>query len=96
MRSQVLLSINRALWEQVTPDLRGVAASCSGDETQGTIHARFLYDGPVGELQTDTSMAESYCIADFLEGVSVRFEPVAHADLDLLDGEFWVYLRREQ
>ena len=48
-------------------------------------------------MQTDcTSMAETYCTADFLEGVSVRFVPVAHADLDLLDGEFWVYLRRAQ
>jgi hypothetical protein len=97
MRSEVLLSINRALWEQVTPDLRGVAAWCEGTLSQGCVRAGFLYEGPVGELQAEcTSLAESYCIADFPPQVTVRFEAVPHADLDVLDGEFWVYLRWEE
>lgn len=91
-----MLSMMRALWEQVTSDLRGVAVSHQGSSEQGTIEARFLYEGDVGEVQAEcVSTAETYCIADFPPGVSVGFRAVPSATRDLLPGEHWVFLRWE-
>lgn len=58
--NSVLLSMMRALWEQVTADLRGVAVRHEGSEQQGSIGARFLYEGEIGELQAQcVSLAET-------------------------------------
>ncbi len=93
---QVLLSMQRALWEQVTADLRGVAVSWEGSESGGSVNARFLYEGDVGDLQREcVSLAETHCIADFSPAVSVAFQPVARAERDLRPKEEWVYLRWE-
>ncbi len=91
-----MLSMMRALWEQVTADLRGVAVSYEGSLEEGSIEARFLYEGGVGELQAEcVSMAETYCIADFPPGVSVVFRALPDATRDLLPSEHWVFLRWE-
>lgn len=96
MTTEVLLSMNRSLWEQVTADLRGVAVSHRGNPEHGSIEARFLYEAEVGEVQTEcVSLAETHCIADFPPGVSVAFRTVPNASRDLLPGEQWVYLRWE-
>lgn len=92
----MLLSMMRALWEQVTADLRGVAVSHQGSSERGTVEARFLYEGNVGEVQAErVSLAETYCIADFPPSVSVGFQAVPNATRDLLPGEQWVFLRWE-
>lgn len=92
----MLLSVMGALWEQVTGDLRGVAISCQGSTEEGTIEARFLYEGEVGEVQAEcASLAETHCIADFPPEVSVRFHAIPNASRDLLPGEQWVFLRWE-
>lgn len=94
MRSEVMLSMMRALWEQVTADLRGVAVQYQGSSEQGTIVDRFLYEGDVGEVQAaGVALAEAYCIADFPPEVSVRFRAIPHATRDLLPGEHRVFLR---
>lgn len=91
-----MLSMMRALWEQVTADLRAVAVSHHGSSEQGTIEARFLYEGEVGDLQTErVSLAETYCIADFPAAVSVAFRAIPNATRDLLPGEHWVFMRWE-
>lgn len=91
-----MLSMMRALWEQVTGDLRGVAVSYEGSMDQGSIAARFLYEGDVGHVQAEcASLAETYCIADFPPEVSVRFRAIPNANRDLLPGEQWVFLRWE-
>lgn len=91
-----MLSMMRALWEQVTGDLRGVAVKFQGSVEQGSIEARFLYEGDIGDLQAEcASLAETYCIADFPAEVSVRFRPIPNAKRDLLTGEEWVFLRWE-
>jgi hypothetical protein len=96
MRTDVLLTIMRALWEQVPADLRAVAVSHQGSSEQGTIKARFLYEGDVGEVQAEcVSLSEVYCIADFPPEVSVRFRAIPNANRDLLTGEHWVFLRWE-
>jgi hypothetical protein len=80
MRTDVLLSIMRALWEQVTGDLRGVAVSHQGSLERGSIEARFLYEGEVADVQAEcVSMAETYCVADFPPEVSVAFSAVPNA-----------------
>jgi hypothetical protein len=96
LRVAMLLSLQRALWEQVTPDLRGVAASCIGSEDEGAITARFLYEGDVSVVEREcTSLAETYCIADFPPSVKVQFQAVPHASRDLQPGEEWIYMRWE-
>ena len=91
-----MLSMLRALWEQVTSDLRGVAVSCHGSFERGAIEARFLYEGGVGDVQAEcVSLAETHCIADFPPEVSVTFRAVPSANRDLLPGEQWVFLRWE-
>ena len=88
--------MQRALWEQVTPNLRGVAVALRGEEGRQEVGARFLYEGHVGETEREcTSLAETYCIADMTPDVAVAFSVVEHASLDLLPDEEWVYLRHE-
>lgn len=93
-RIEVLLSFQRALWEMVTPTLRGVAVRPS----YPLIEARFIYES-VGEDEWEiASEVESYVVADFLPPVDVRFEAVAVGPAHrrvLAEGEWWVYLRRE-
>ena len=89
--------MQRALWEHVTPDLRGVAVNCSRELDRGThVAARFLYEGDVGPLQREcVSESEAYFSADFLPDMSTEFVAVDHADRDLEGGEIWVFLRWE-
>jgi hypothetical protein len=95
LRTAALLSLQRALWGMVTPDLRGVAMAI-GD---GRVHARMIYEQePTDEQLEIISEVETLVIADFLPEVEV----VVVADTvppdrvaDLLPGEGWVYLRRE-
>ncbi len=92
----MLLSMMRALWEQVTADLRAVAVSHRGSSERGSIEARFLYEGEVGDAQAEcVSLSETYCMADFPPGVSVRFHAVPNATRDLLPDEHWVFMRWE-
>lgn len=101
MRTTVMMSMMRALSEQVTWDLQGVAVSFDGSPEQGSVEqgsveARFLYEGDVGDVQAECeSLAETHCIADFPPSVSVAFRAVPNATRDLLSGEQWVFLRWE-
>jgi hypothetical protein len=96
MRTGVMLSMMRALWEQVTSDLRGVAVTYRGSVDRGSIGARFLYEAEVGDVQAECmSLAETYCIADFPPDVSVAFRAIPNANRELLPGEEWVFLRWE-
>jgi hypothetical protein len=97
LRTAVLLSMQRALWEQVTPDLRGVALAWSGElDGETRVEARFLYEGAVGELQDQcVSETEAYFVADFIDNMSTAFVAIAHADRELEPEEEWVFLRWE-
>ena len=98
MRSAVLLSMQRALWEHVTPDLRGVAVRFSGVLDSGaSVNARFLYAGSAGVVQREgATTAEAHFAADFLEDLMVSFDVVEFAERDLAADEEWVYLRWEE
>ncbi|WP_238350405.1 hypothetical protein [Kribbella shirazensis] len=93
-RIEVLLSFQRALWDLVTPNLRGVTVR----PTSPLIEARFLYEALGQEEHLLVSEAEAYVIADFVPAVDVRFDAVAvppDQSRELLAGEEWVYRRRE-
>jgi hypothetical protein len=69
-RVSVLLSLQRALWDLVGPNLRGVAATFD----YPVVTARFLFENdPTEEDLEDVSLAETHTIADFPEDVSVDF-----------------------
>ncbi|MFC7502831.1 hypothetical protein ACOACQ_02640 [Nocardioides sp. CPCC 206347] len=97
LRTEILLSMQRALWEHVTQDLRGVAVEYSGELDRGAhVVARFLYEGDAGPLQREcVSESEAYFLADFLPDMSTEFVAVDHADRDLQGDEMWVFLRWE-
>lgn len=94
-RIQVLLSVMRALWDLVTPDLRGVAVRIH----YPSIRARFIYEHVGQEQWLLSQESEVYVLGDFPPPVEVEF--VADAvpppeGRDLLPGEEWVYLRLEE
>lgn len=93
-RIQALLSIQRALIDEVTPNLRAVAMRIQYPH----IEARFLYESVTAEEIEDVSLVETYVIADFHPDVVVTFTAVTVPFVDarvLLDEEEWVYMRRE-
>lgn len=95
-RSQVLISIQRALWQMVTPDLVAVAM---GWRT-GVVHARFVYVDPVGPDQHEiVSEVETYVIADFPADLRTDFIAVERTDSNSPHfepgEEWWAYVRRE-
>lgn len=95
-RVEVLLSMHRALWEQVTANLRGVAVAMRSAPSDQAITARFLYEGTIGEVEREcVSLAETYCIADFLPDVAISFTAVENASRELVGAEEWIYLRYE-
>jgi hypothetical protein len=89
--------MQKALWEHMTPDLRGVAVKHTGELDRGAhVAARFLYQGDVGPLQREcASESEAYFLADFLADMTTDFVAVDHAERELRDGEVWVFLRWE-
>jgi hypothetical protein len=94
-RLEVLLSIQRALWEMVTPSLRGVAIQ----PKHPLIRARFIYDIEPTEVEREiVAEVETYVLADFDESIDVNFQAdyvPADTPRKLQPGEEWVYLRRE-
>ncbi|NTW41614.1 MAG: hypothetical protein HGA44_17335 [Cellulomonadaceae bacterium] len=94
-RISVLLSLQRALWDLVTPNLRGVAVRVEYPE----VGVRFLFDTePSKDDRECVSEAETLVIADFLDDVIVATHaecvpPATARELKL--GEDWVYLRKE-
>jgi hypothetical protein len=93
-RVEVLLSFQRALWDMVTPSLRGVAVRPASP----VIQARFLYEQVSHEDREIVSEVEAYVAADFLPPVTVESAAIAlplEFSRELQEGEAWVYLRRE-
>jgi hypothetical protein len=94
-RVEVLLSFQRALWDMVTPSLRGIAVKPVGP----LIEARFIHERATEEEQLLVAEVEAYVVADFLPPVDVKFSAVAAppgTPRVLEAGEEWVYLRHEE
>ena len=107
-RASVLLSAQRALLGEVTPELRGVLVSWAAPPDvpePAWIEADFYYDREIEDDDADhVSEVEGYVAADFLPDVDVRFSPlhlsgsrplpqVAEKDLAT---KVWVYRRFEE
>lgn len=95
LRVSVLLSVQRALWDSVTPGLRGVAVTVSSSAVSG----RIIFDHvPTDDDVEDCSLVETHIIADMPPEVTVTLAAVGiepPAPRDVLSGEEWVYLRKE-
>lgn len=91
----VLLSFQRALWDMVTPPLRGVAIRLA----EPLVEARFIYEHePMEDEVQIVAEVETYVIADFTPPTNVNFKAVGAsppAPRELITGEEWIYLRRE-
>ncbi len=60
----LVLSLNRALWGEVHPELR--QASIEADENTKVVRLRFEYDGEPSEVALEScSSAAGECISDF-------------------------------
>lgn len=93
-RIEVLLSLQRALWDLVTPNLWAVTVR----PTYPHVGARFIYEDIGQEERLLALEAEAFMDADFVRPVTVTFEAVrvpVHSPLELTPGEEWVYRRRE-
>lgn len=95
-RRDAILSMNRALWDVVTPNLRTVAMQVVGMK----VSARFVYDTPITEEILElVDEADTQALADLPDGsrtdFTAEFLP-PHLPRDLHDGETWLYLRHEQ
>ncbi|MEV0952961.1 hypothetical protein [Promicromonospora sp. NPDC050249] len=94
-RTSVLLSLQSALWDAVTPGLRGVAVRFG----EARIEGRMIYDHVPGPTDhEDCSLVETYVIADFPQDVAVSLDAVAVVPPEprlLLAEGVWVYLRKE-
>jgi len=95
-RVSVLLAAQRALWDLVTPNLRGVAVLIAPSRVQ----ARFLFENEPSELDHENvSEAETELMADLPIGVDVVAvaEAIPQArPRELNAGEEWLYLRQER
>lgn len=95
LRTTVLLSIQRALWDRVTSSLRGVAVSWQDD----VVAARFIYDRTTGDLEFEmVNDAEGEVVADLPAGIRTDFTMQVETSIhgrDLSPDEWWAYLRYE-
>ncbi|MBL0886211.1 hypothetical protein [Myceligenerans indicum] len=95
-RVSALLSLQRALWDGVSPSLRGVAVAV----TAAAIRGRMIYDHVPTEDEVEScSLVETYVVADMAPEVVVDLTAVTVTPPEprnLLPGEEWVYLRKEE
>jgi len=92
---RALLSMQRALWEIVTPELRAVVLRVSGVK----VHARFVYDMPItDDILEIVDEADTEALADLPDGSRTDFTAEylpPDQPRELSDDEVWVFLRRE-
>lgn len=92
----LLASMQRALLNEVTPDLRGVAVSVGEDEIRG----RLIFDTVLTDQSRErVSDVETEIVADYSGSVPVNLVaqhlPVEHPRF-LEVGEYWAFLRYEE
>jgi len=92
--SSFRLSLQRALWAEIPPNLRAIAV---GGQS-GVGRARFIFDEVPGEDEQDLVYdVESEVVSDFPVGTSFDFRAVPDIrGLAFEDGEsWWAYVRRD-
>lgn len=95
LRVDIAMSLMRALWGEVTPNVRAVLARISGDEA---FSVEFYVDGDVDDQFTEAaSFIETEVIADFPARFNISHSVVrldAPSKISLEDGVL-VFLRKE-
>lgn len=95
--SDVLFSVNRSLWDRVTPDLRGVSYLV----TDNSLSVRWFYAEAIDDRTRElVSQAETECLADLWPARQVSYStehlPMQESrNIDWASGEHWVFLRYE-
>lgn len=94
--ASLVLSLNRALWGEVHPELR--QASIEADATAQVVRLRFEYDGePTEEVRESCSCASAECIADFPEPWQLEEEHISRPFPQKLSSlRYLVYQRAER
>jgi len=92
LRSEIVLSVNRALIGEVFPEL--VAVSCHVVTDKRFTLTFFVESGPSSQMVEDISCIETEIIADFPSEFDITHEIklATHMKREL-DG-FWIFLRR--
>lgn len=95
--ADALFSINRSLWDRVTPDLRGVSYLMADN----SVAVRWFYAEVIEDWMKEiVSEAETECMADFWPTLEVSYRPEhlpiqKTRNIDWANGERWVFLRCE-
>jgi hypothetical protein len=94
-RSDVLLSVQRALLGAVPSSLRGVA--CGWNDKQITL--RFIFDGPIDpDEEQDMNVVGTEVIADFHAPATIDEQVIRVDSPNSLSGyalQAWAYIRKE-
>ena len=95
LRPLVLLSLQKALLEMVTPDLRAVEVWIE----DRSVRARFAYDGELTDDHREVvSEIEGLVVGDLPDDAKVEFEaaPIPHPEpVAIVRESVFAYLRRE-
>jgi hypothetical protein len=93
MRSFLGMSLQRALLDEVSAALRGVAVRYH----DGRVDLVFYVDGPVSEDDRESaSIVETELLADLSPNYTVKTDIIQiDAPAPLPESDFWVYRRRE-
>lgn len=94
LSQQVTMSIVRALWGEITPDVRAVLGRIDGEKA---LTIEFYVDGEVEGFAEIASCVESEVIADFPIGFEISHKVIrldVPAPIPIADG-ILVYLRKE-
>lgn len=96
LRSSVILSTVRALLDKITPNVRQIGCSWTGDEIKLT----FVFASSYSESEKeDAEVAGSEVIADFPTHSSISVEcivvPPPQQPAELIGDSCWVYIRKE-
>lgn len=94
LRSDIILSVNRALLGEIFPEL--VAVSCNV-EKEGRFELVFIVDStPSDSIVEGISCVETEVLADFPENFEISHKIVLskQATLDA-PGAFWIFLRKQ-
>lgn len=93
LRSDIVMSVNRALLGEVFPEL--VAVSC-GIESDSKFELTFFIDPLLPDsMEESISCIETEVIADFPENFEISHKVVLSKQADLPTSDaFWIFLRK--
>lgn len=92
LRSEIVLSVNRALLGEVFPELVGV--SCHVVAERQFELTFFVESEPQEQLVEDVSCIETEVIADFPNDFGITHEILVSRNPKLEQSDFWIFRRK--